>query len=88
MICAYNHNLPWALFEKPPMRSLERTAYAYHDYYLLQFVDQSESRVNVANAYKKGKKGRTGNASEVKNTFPLHRTKLQESVNGNVAETC
>lgn len=47
---------------------MERRAYAYHDYYLLQFVDQSESRVNVANAYKRGKKG---NTSEVKNTFPL-----------------
>ena len=50
---------------------MERRAYAYHDYYLLQFVDQSESRVNVAHAYKRGKKGRTENTSEVKNTFLL-----------------
>ena len=57
--------------KSPPKRSLEKRAYAYHDYYLLQLVDQSESRVNVANAYKRGKKGRTGNTSEVKNTFPL-----------------
>ena len=50
---------------------MERRAYAHHDYYSLQFADQSESRVNVANAYKRGKKGRTGNTSEVKNTFAL-----------------